>query len=97
MARRSRDGEGVADTTTDFVDKAKGSAHQISMTRNGSSSVSNEPSAAPSVARPAAVDKCWDQRLFALDAERYDGFVKALDNPPAPGPKLRTLLNRIPM
>jgi hypothetical protein len=37
-----------------------------------------------------------DQRLFALDSGRYDAFMHALDNPPAPGPKLRSLLRRVP-
>jgi uncharacterized protein (DUF1778 family) len=31
-----------------------------------------------------------------LEPKRYDAFVKALDNPPAPGPKLRALLRRVP-
>ncbi|MDQ6433024.1 DUF1778 domain-containing protein [Mesorhizobium sp. LHD-90] len=47
-------------------------------------------------ARTAAIDVLLDQRLFALDAERYDAFVRALDDPPAPGPKLRALLDRTP-
>lgn len=47
-------------------------------------------------ARALAIDVLLDQRLFALDAERYDNFVAALDNPPAPGPKLRALLKRKP-
>jgi uncharacterized protein (DUF1778 family) len=47
-------------------------------------------------ARALAIDVLLDQRLFALDAERYDSFVAALDNPPAPGPKLRALLRRRP-
>ena len=41
-----------------------------------------------------AIDVLLDQRLFVLDAERYDAFVEALDHPPAPGPKLRALLAR---
>jgi uncharacterized protein (DUF1778 family) len=45
-------------------------------------------------ARSRAVDVVLDQRLFLLDAGRYDAFVHALDNPPAPGPKLRALLRR---
>jgi uncharacterized protein (DUF1778 family) len=48
-------------------------------------------------ARAQAVDVLLDQRLFALDPERYDAFVQALDNPPAPGPKLRALLRRTPL
>lgn len=47
-------------------------------------------------ARRQAVDVLLDQRLFALDPERYDAFMQALDNPPAPGPKLKALLRRTP-
>ncbi len=47
-------------------------------------------------ARRQAIDVLLDQRLFALGSERYDAFVHALDNPPAPGPKLRSLLRRVP-
>ena len=47
-------------------------------------------------ARRQAIDVLLDQRLFALDADRYDAFVHALDNPPAPGPKLRALAKRVP-
>ena len=47
-------------------------------------------------ARSLAIDVLLDQRLFVLDAERYEAFVHALDNPPAPGPKLRALLRRAP-
>nr|WP_316628592.1 DUF1778 domain-containing protein [uncultured Brevundimonas sp.] len=47
-------------------------------------------------ARRQAVDVLLDQRLFTLDTERYDAFMQALDNPPAPGPKLKALLRRIP-
>lgn len=47
-------------------------------------------------ARQHAIDVLLDQRLFVLDTKRYDAFVHALDNPPAPGPKLRSLLRRVP-
>jgi uncharacterized protein (DUF1778 family) len=47
-------------------------------------------------ARKIAIDVLLDQRLFVLDPERYDAFVHALDNPPAPGSKLRSLLRRTP-
>jgi uncharacterized protein (DUF1778 family) len=47
-------------------------------------------------ARRRAIDVLLDQRLFVLDSERYDAFIQALDNPPAPGPKLRSLLRRVP-
>lgn len=43
-------------------------------------------------ARTLAIDVLLDQRLFILEPERFDAFVRALDNPPAPGPKLRALL-----
>lgn len=47
-------------------------------------------------ARQQAIDVLLDQRLFALDSDRYDAFVRALDSPPAPGPKLQSLLRRVP-
>lgn len=47
-------------------------------------------------ARRRAVDVLLDQRFLALDPDRYDAFVRALDAPPAPGPKLRSLLGRVP-
>lgn len=47
-------------------------------------------------ARRQAVDVLLDRRLFGLDPERYDTFMQALDNPPAPGPKLKALLRRPP-
>lgn len=47
-------------------------------------------------ARREAIDVLLDQRLFVLDPERYDAFMQALDNAPAPGPKLRSLLRRTP-
>ncbi|MFG1277199.1 type II toxin-antitoxin system TacA family antitoxin [Xanthobacter autotrophicus] len=47
-------------------------------------------------ARSLAIDVLLDQRLFVLDSDRYDAFIHALDNPPAPGPKLRALLRRVP-
>lgn len=47
-------------------------------------------------ARREAIDVLLDQRLFALEADRYEAFMHALDNPPAPGPKLRALLRRVP-
>jgi uncharacterized protein (DUF1778 family) len=48
-------------------------------------------------ARRQAIDVLLDQRLFVLDSRNYDAFVRALDNPPAPGPKLRSLLRRVPV
>jgi uncharacterized protein (DUF1778 family) len=47
-------------------------------------------------ARRQAVDVLLDQRLFMLDPSHYDAFARALDNPPLPGPKLRSLLSRVP-
>jgi uncharacterized protein (DUF1778 family) len=47
-------------------------------------------------ARRQAIEVLLDQRLFVLGPDRYDGFMYALDNPPAPGPKLRSLLRRVP-
>lgn len=47
-------------------------------------------------ARRQAIDVLLDQRLFVLDPDGYAAFVDALDNPPAPGPKLRALMARTP-
>lgn len=47
-------------------------------------------------ARRHAIDVLLDQRLFALDPDRHDAFARALDDPPAPGPRLRSLLRRTP-
>ena len=47
-------------------------------------------------ARGRAIDVLLDQRLFALEAERYDAFMHLLDDPPVPGPKLKSLLRRTP-
>ena len=48
-------------------------------------------------ARRQAIDVLLDQRLFVLEAGAYDAFVQALDNPPAPGPKLKRLMSRKPV
>lgn len=47
-------------------------------------------------ARRQAIDVLLDQRLFTLGTDRFDAFLHALDNPPAPGPKLKSLLRRAP-
>lgn len=47
-------------------------------------------------ARRQAIDVLLDQRLFMLNSDRYATFMRALDKPPAPGPKLRSLLRRAP-
>ncbi len=48
-------------------------------------------------ARRQAIDVLLGQRLFVLEDKAYDAFVDALDNPPAPGPKLRALMVRKPV
>jgi uncharacterized protein (DUF1778 family) len=48
-------------------------------------------------ARRQAIDVLLDQRLFVLETGAYDAFVQALDNPPAPGPKLKRLMARKPV
>ncbi len=47
-------------------------------------------------ARRQAIDVLVDRRLFGLDSDRYAVFTQALDNPPAPVPKLKSLMRRIP-
>lgn len=47
-------------------------------------------------ARRQAIDVLLDQRLFRLESERFGAFMNALDTPPLPGPKLRSLLRRAP-
>src|SRR6266436_4324531 len=43
-------------------------------------------------ARQHAIDVLLDQRLFVLDADKYDAFVSTLDNPPPAGPALKALM-----
>ena len=38
-----------------------------------------------------------DRRVFTLDAERWDAFMAALDNPPKDNPGLRKLLAHKPV
>jgi uncharacterized protein (DUF1778 family) len=45
-------------------------------------------------ARKVAADVLLDRRLFTLNPDAFDAFVEVLDNPPAPGPKLRALMHR---
>lgn len=47
-------------------------------------------------ARREAMDVLLDRRLFTLDAETFDAFRQSLENPPAPGPKLKALMTRPP-
>lgn len=48
-------------------------------------------------AKQQANDIILEQRLYSLSEEHYDAFIQALDNPPAPGPKLRSLMRRAPV
>jgi uncharacterized protein (DUF1778 family) len=48
-------------------------------------------------ARQHATDVLLDQRLFILDAEKHDSFVRALDAPAPAGAKLRALMRRKPL
>jgi uncharacterized protein (DUF1778 family) len=44
-------------------------------------------------ARRHAIDVLLDQRLFVLDADQHDAFVKVLENPPPPNAQLKRLLS----
>lgn len=48
-------------------------------------------------ARVQAVNVLLDQRLFALETKHHSAFVKALDNPPPAGAKLKVLMKRRPL
>lgn len=48
------------------------------------------------IVREQAINVLLDRRYFALNSERFDDFMSVLDNPPAPGPRLRSLLRREP-
>jgi uncharacterized protein (DUF1778 family) len=48
-------------------------------------------------ARRQAIDVLVDRRLIAFDAPGFNAFTQALDNPPAPSPKLKALLGRRPV
>ena len=47
-----------------------------------------------------AVDDTGDHRdmpaRLTLDSERFDVLVRVIETPPAPGPKLKALLRRVP-
>ena len=47
-------------------------------------------------ARRQAEDALLDQRVFALDAERYDAFLKLLGDPRKPNAHLTELMSRKP-
>jgi Protein of unknown function (DUF1778) len=57
-------------------------AEGVAMTKQGRSS--------------RVIDLLLDERLFGLDAEQYDAFVKALDNPP-PDERLIALMEETPV
>jgi uncharacterized protein (DUF1778 family) len=48
-------------------------------------------------ARQSAVNELLDQTLFVLEPDKYDAFVKALDNPPPPDEKVIALMHRKPL
>ena len=48
-------------------------------------------------ARRQAIDVLLDRTYFQLSPENYDAFIKVLDNPPPPGPKLKALMKRKPI
>jgi uncharacterized protein (DUF1778 family) len=43
-------------------------------------------------ARTHAIDVLLDRRLFVLNAEQYELFIRTLEAPPAPNQKLKRLL-----
>ncbi len=43
-------------------------------------------------ARNHALDVVLDQRLFALEPEQYDAFLRVLEQPPEPNIRLKQLL-----
>jgi uncharacterized protein (DUF1778 family) len=47
-------------------------------------------------AKQDAIDVLLDRRLFELDADQWDAFMRALDNPPLPNEHLRKLMARKP-
>ena len=42
------------------------------------------------------IDILLDQRLFELEADAFDAFATALDNPSPAGPALKALMKRRP-
>lgn len=48
-------------------------------------------------ARRAAEDVLLDRRLLTLDAEQFESFADALDNPPAADARLKPLMSRTPI
>lgn len=43
-------------------------------------------------ARQHAIDVLLDQRLFVLDQDQHDAFMRVLESPPAPNARLRKLM-----
>ncbi|MGE0846715.1 MAG: DUF1778 domain-containing protein [Flavobacteriaceae bacterium] len=48
-------------------------------------------------ARAHALDVMLEQRLFRLDAERFDAFAASLDNPPPQNAALKALMAKKPL
>jgi uncharacterized protein (DUF1778 family) len=44
-------------------------------------------------AREHAIDVLLDQRLFSLNSKQFEKFLRVLDQPPEPNPRLRRLLS----
>jgi uncharacterized protein (DUF1778 family) len=43
------------------------------------------------------IDVLLNKRLFELDADKFDAFASALDDPPPSGPALKALMKRRPL
>jgi uncharacterized protein (DUF1778 family) len=43
------------------------------------------------------IDVLLDQRLYELNPDKHDAFVRALGNPPPAGPALKALMRRRPV
>ncbi|HEY1837944.1 MAG TPA: DUF1778 domain-containing protein [Rhizomicrobium sp.] len=43
-------------------------------------------------AQQHAIDVLLDQRFFGLEGSAYDAFLRALDNPPPPSDRLKSLM-----
>jgi hypothetical protein len=71
-------------------DEGEGSMSPTDKDRKSQSEVGNDV--------PDRADKVLlDQTLFELDADKYDAFVSALNNPPPVGPALKSLMKRRPL
>ena len=47
-------------------------------------------------ARRQAEEVLLDQTFFRLDDAGYESFARALEDPPPPGPRLASLMRRVP-